>query len=141
MLFGPMPAIWVYKKVSEVLDSSRPATRRAVLNITNQLYDFVRFELESDNVSDDEKADPDLEHLRRSSFQLRGGFDGGNIPVDCLRTYMRIVHDTRLRHYRIQDSTAMLKGDLKPTRSKLAAWLKDYQVKYRTTMKVSKGLY
>lgn len=139
MLFGPMPAIWAYRRVSDALDASRPAARRALLSFGNRMYDLVRMELDlEDDFPGDGKLQPGLEAGQNVAFKPGRSFDG-EIPLHCLRIYRRILNDSRLRRHKMKDSAALLTGDLNPSRSNLSTWYKEYQEKYGTIMKISKG--
>lgn len=156
MLFGPTPAIWAYRKASSLAERARPAVRRNLLHAAEKVKAWARATQPNrtiyrrhlanrrqawkrdDSNSAQSKYEASLRMSDTSAAALALGGAGAFISAPCMKVYLAIMRDPRLRRQRLRDSRVMIDGGL--SFSGVRRLYQDYRKTLNLSMEVAKGL-
>jgi hypothetical protein len=146
MLFGPTPALWIYRKASTLAERARPVVRRTLLQTVDKMQSWAGgSQMSSPHHSWRRLSSSSRRsHERQKSFAAStaaalalGSGIGPFISAAGLRVYYGIINDPRLQKQRLRDSRIMLEGEL--SISSFQKFYRDYRETLDLTLEVAQG--
>lgn len=156
MLFGPTPAIWLYRKASVLAERAKPVVRRNLLHVAEKVHTWAynhhhprsvyrrhltggaRMWKGHDTNSPYHQHEAGLRMSDTSAAALAlGSGVGAFVPEPCMKVYLAIMRDPRLRRQRLRDSRIMIDGGL--SFAGFRNLYRDYRRTLNITLQVAKG--